>query len=125
MRAGPSQQLLARQVEVGWSVWERIVDDSDVDPRGGIVVNIDARVDHETGEIVRWFRIIHFPQGRPAFFDLSEHTINPDAINLPNGATVRSAVRRLNELLGRHRGSLTSDTLEWQDIALRLARSIG
>lgn len=125
MRAAPGAQYLARQVEVGWSVYELADDIADFDPRGGIVVAVDGRPDPETGEIVRWFRTLRFLRGHPTFVDLSEHQINADSIGLPNGASLRSAIRRLNELLGRRRGSMTSDELEWQDIALRLARSIG
>lgn len=125
-RLSPTSQFLVNQLEIGWSCWERRLDiEADYDPRGGIVVNVEDKADLETGEIVRWYELLSFPQGRPNFQWLAEHTLDADMIGLPNTATIRPAIKKLNELVGRARGTFTSDHVKWQDTAFRLMQAIG
>lgn len=125
MRASPTDLFLVRQLEFGWSAWERRSDDSDYDARGGTVVAIEDRADRETGEVVRWFELLDFPAAQPRTVWLSEHDINAESIKLPNTVFMRGAAKRLNELLSRVRGSFTSDHVRWQELAFKLTTGVG
>lgn len=111
-------------VEIGWSVFERQADLADYEPRGGVVTAIDDNPDPETGEIRRRYEVLRFPQGRPDFVWLDEHNLNIDATSLPNTAVIRSQIKRINEVLGRSRGTFTSDHVKLQDTAFRLMRAV-
>lgn len=123
-RLTPTDQFLANQLELGWSAWERKPDEADYEMRGGIVANVEDRPDPDTGEIVRWYELLSFPQGRPNFDWFSEHALDPQLNGLPNTASIRAAIKKLNELVGRARGTFTSDHWKWQDTAFRLMQRI-
>lgn len=91
-------------VEEGVEVWSRFGDD----PRGGVVVEISAAPDPETGEIVRRFHVLnpYEPTGR------WEHTI-PETevveggVQLPTTSRLVTIARRLAELVGKGGGVAT------------------
>lgn len=124
MRPAPADEFLIRQLDIGWTVWERMPDDADYDPRGGTVVGWDDRPDPDTGEVIRHYRLLRFPQGLPDYFSLSELECNAKSMGLPNAAFIRPAVKRLSEVVARSKGMFTSEIVTHQQVAMRLTEAM-
>lgn len=115
--------------EIGTEVWERQPEESDYEPRGGVVVATESVViDEEEGGTGRAFLVIDPFRTRPTitFHRLQESDINPDRVTAAETSRLANIVRRLCEEVafsGRgkpRKGLLTSDQAEWVSYAHRL-----
>jgi hypothetical protein len=126
-----------RIAEAGAECWARTDGDiallrmaHDGEARGGIILDITADPDPETGDMRRAFRV--FDPYAPlwqAVTVLQESMIDPQSFSPPNLGRIRNAYRRLCREIGSKRGAATSTELEMVANAGRLAailaRSLG
>jgi hypothetical protein len=115
---------LVSEVEVGWSVWERVPDEADHERRGGVVVGIDDRRDADTGFVVRHFRTLKRFHGQLRFATLTEDQVNDEALELPNALTIRSLIRDIDSQIAKSKGMFTPEQVDLQEIAWRLMKAV-
>jgi hypothetical protein len=106
-------ELLA-MVEVGWTVWERVPEQMDPRPRGGIVAGYTD--DEEAGRV---YTVLNWKDGRPAVRKIAARDVNHRAIGLPNSKSRIAAYRQLCRHVGKQTGS--ADGTEVRNIAMALA----
>ena len=105
--------------EVGVTVWSRTrgyagvgEDGTQLEPIGGVVLDVVEVLDRETGEIKRALRVLDPTRTRPLRFHvLHESEVDPDTLEPPSTSRCVALIRRLAEELafnerGKRRGGL-------------------
>lgn len=110
-------------IAVGYGVWARIPDGSELYPPGGIVVGIYEQP-NDDGELVRMYRTAEMYRGRPRFHRIAAGDVEPSSIALPNAASVRSLARALAAHVGKQKGTATAEELDLLADALDLFHAI-
>lgn len=108
-------------VDLGWSIYRRLPPGADYVPPGGLVVEV--RYPDDPNEPAS-YRVLSFRAGRPEFDDFAPGDFDPLLSSPPNSASIRSAVRKLAELVGRSRGTFTPHEYEWLRVAAALAGTV-
>ena len=124
-----------RLAEPGAEVWSRTTGDignvrmnADCEARGGIILEITANPDWETGELRRSFRCIDYTDTRYPTITLSEEQCDPQSFSAPNWTRIRRTYRFLcmdvgKKLAGNHIASLSE--IDRVVDAARLASILG
>lgn len=123
-----------RHVDVGVVVWSRsrghegVFDDgTQVEPIGGLVVDVTEMVDDETGEMTRAYVVVDTWRGRLRLRRLPEGDVDRSTMEAAAPGQIARAVRQLCEevaLDGRRRlrsGVFTGDHATMVNYARRLA----
>lgn len=105
---------LLEQVDVGWSIWERVPAQLDPKPKGGIVAGYTD--DEEAGRV---YTVLDWKHGRPITRKIAARDIDTGLIGLPNSRNRIAAYRQLCRHVGKQTG--TADGTEVLDIAMALA----
>ncbi len=111
------ERAVMEMVGLGWAVWERVPDLADHRPRGGTVIGYRDDAVEGRGD-VRTYTVLDFPKGRPRYFTLDAHQIDPAMLELPNSSFLRSHWRRLCAEVGKQTG--TADGIEGRHIETAL-----
>lgn len=119
-------------LDVGCVAWAKTDMHSDLDARGGLIVEVTDAVDQDelTGEITRRraFRCFDFyrsPGDWSAWCTLTEEQVDLDACEAPLMSRLRANYRRICRLVGGSRGVAHKDELELVSVAARLAALVG
>lgn len=81
-------------VEIGMRVFEAAPDESDYDPRGGVCVAIDERVDPETGEVERTFTTVRLA-GRLIVRRVHESDVRSWSVEIPGSGELAPLIGAL------------------------------
>lgn len=123
-----------RLAEPGAEVWART--DGDItqvrmnpagEARGGIILEVTADPDPETGEMRRAFRCFDYTSGPTwrAVTVLTEAQVDPNSFSPPDWARIRGLYRRLCREVGVKRGTASCDEIDMVQDAAHLAAIIG
>lgn len=115
--ADERELLRSLDVGVGFTLWRRQPDGSELDPVGGTVVG------SYDSDGLTVFRLRDFDRGRPRVRELALGDVEPATVGLPNAAYVRSLVRNLAAWVGKQKGMVTGQELEVLSDAIVLLRS--
>lgn len=123
-----------RHVDVGCFVWSRsrghegvLGDGTQVDPVGGLVVDVSETVDEETGEVVRAFVVVDTWRGRVRLRRMAEADVDRSTMEAAAPGQIARVVRQLCEEVAidsRRRlrsGVFTADHVTMVAYARRLA----
>lgn len=119
LETGEWDLLRSLDITVGYSVWRRQPEGSELDPVGGMVV---GSFTDDNGSTV--FRLLDFPRGRHRYTTLRLVDVEPSTVGLPNGALLRSYARKLAAIVGKQRGTATGEELELLADAVDLLKAV-
>jgi hypothetical protein len=109
---------LLELVDVGWTLFERVPEQLDPRPRGGIVAGYTD--DEDEGRV---YTVLGWKHGAPAVRRIAARDVNHEAIELPNSRSQIAAYRQLCRHVGKQTGSGDSTEVRYIAMALGLAQS--
>lgn len=109
---------LLELVDVGWTIWERVPEQMDPKPRGGIVVGYTD--DEDAGRV---YTVLNWKSGAPAVRQIAARDVNHRAVELPNSKGRRDFYRQLCRHVGKQTGSADGTEVRYIAMALALAQA--